>query len=129
MFLIDADTLNFLLLQNPGVIENFEQFEDKIALSTISAMECFELHLNKNPVILKFFKALFESYKVIQFDLNDSLTFAKLKNQNPLIQNLSKDQEFMIAAQCLNRGYTLVTPNSNFDNINHLKTSNWVSEK
>jgi predicted nucleic acid-binding protein len=102
---------------NQIVIPNIVYYEIKRGLLSIFS-----------PKKTATFNQLCKSYEVGAMDKGTAeiaaLIYSKLKKKGKLIE----DADLLIAATCLQNGYTLVTNNiKHFENVDDLKIENWCA--
>jgi tRNA(fMet)-specific endonuclease VapC len=128
MYLIDTNILSYFIKQNSKVISKFDNFSDKIILSTAVEMECyFGVAKNDNAELEKIFDDIFTTYRNLTIDSKVARIFGKLKSICKKTGKNVEDFDLIIASQALAHDFILVTNNTKpFQNIEGLKLENWT---
>jgi predicted nucleic acid-binding protein len=130
MFLLDTDTLIFILNGSDTVVQNLRMhLEDSISISVISLMELY-YGAHKSQKIssnLAKVKRLEEAMQIIPVGTEVTEIFGLLKATLEVQGNRLDDFDLVIAASALTHHLTLVTNNlAHFSRIEGLKLENWV---
>ena len=133
LYLLDTDTLVYLLKQNPGVEAKAKQIGDKaIALSVITVAEVLHgAYYSANPTrSLKQTRALIGRFAIISLDAGIADTFGKIKADLRRQGQILADFDLLIGATAIATGRTLVTNNTkHFQRLSAsgLTLDNWKS--
>jgi tRNA(fMet)-specific endonuclease VapC len=131
MFLLDTNICNYLInKRSRKIAEIFETLKpDEIKLSSITLAELEygaskSRYREKNRLALLGFVSPFE---VIPFDGKDAELFGLIRTRLESLGKTIGPYDMQIAAQAVNRNYTLVTNNvKEFERIPMLKVDNWA---
>jgi len=130
-YALDANTLSYILRNTKGVAERWKSEETQGNIVSIPLVAYYEVKrglLSVNATAkLSALQELCKTIGIDELTIQDANTasdiYSNLKKQG----NLIDDADILIAAQVLNRGYTLVTNNANhFDRIDGLNIVDWV---
>lgn len=130
MFLLDTDTLIYVLKGNPRVKENLHvHLYDPMYISTISMMELF-YGAYKSQLIdtnLAKLKTLENSFSLLPAGPEICEIFGKLKARLEVDGTRLDDLDLIIAAIALANNLVLITNNQkHFSRIQGLKLANWA---
>jgi tRNA(fMet)-specific endonuclease VapC len=130
IYLLDTNICIYIIKKNPGIVSKFEQFKPSdIKMSSIvlaeleyGAAKSKKCDQNRNAL-----RNFVSSFDIIPFDTRDAELFgiirAGLERQGEPIG----PYDLQIAAQAMNRNYTLVTNNAKeFKRVQGLQIENWA---
>jgi len=130
MFLLDTDTLIYVLKGNPKVEENLRlHLHDPMFISTITMMELY-YGAYKSQLVdanLAKLKALENSFPLLSTGPETCETFGKLKARLEADGTRLDDLDLIIATIALANNLILATNNQkHFSRIQGLKLTNWA---
>lgn len=129
MFLLDTDTVIFILKGHPAVIENLRrhrQYPVKISIVTLMELYYGAFKSQRLAGNLAKIKTVEQAVEVIAMGLETAEIFGMLKAQLESQGQRLDDFDLAIAACALTHNLTLVTNNSaHFTRIDGLKLINW----
>jgi len=129
MYLLDSDTLVFLLRGNERVVGNFEAHAaDPMALSVVTYGELFHGAMKSSRPVRNAARVrhMGEILRIIDVSPAIMETFGTLKADMEQAGVRRDDLDVMIAATAIHLGYTLVTNNiRHFGGIADLTVENW----
>jgi len=130
MFLIDTDTLIYVLKGKQTVVENLRiHLEDPMYISSISMMELY-YGAYKSQLVdanLARLKTIENSFQILSPGQEISEIFGKTKARLETEGTRLDDLDLIIAAIALTNNLILVTNNQkHFSRIQGLKLTNWV---
>lgn len=132
MYLLDTDTLIYILKGNPIVERNLQiHYHDPIKISVISLMELFYGAYKSQKITsnLAKVKTLERSLEVIPLGTEIVEIFGMQKAKLEKSGSRLDDFDLCLACSALAHNLTLVTNNvKHFRKIEGLKTSNWSIE-
>ena len=130
MFLLDTDTLIYVLKGKQSVVENLRNhLEDPMYISSISMMELY-YGAYKSQLVdanLARLKTIENSFSILSPGPETSEIFGKTKARLETEGTRLDDLDLIIAAIALTNNLILVTNNQkHFSRIQGLKLTNWV---
>ena len=124
-YIIDSDILIYFLKGKKEVVEKLSQIPmDNLYISRINYTELIYGAYNSARVEqnLKIIEPFLENFKVLEFDKNSSLIFAKEKARLKKQGNIIADMDLMIASISIHNDCSLLTNNlKHFERIQDLK--------
>ena len=128
IYMLDTDTVSFLVKRNPAVIRNLIKHEDdEICISAISYAElCFGLEKKGSEKLFKEVSAITGKLSIISFDDSQSELYGKIRLQLEKSGTPLGDMDMLIAAAALSAGAILVSHNiKHFSKIRGMKVEDW----
>ena len=132
-YALDTNTISYILRGEGGVKQRWRQEESSGNRTVIPLMAYYEVQrgllANDANAKMKSFEELCAVLGISELTISDmknaSAIYAILKRQG----NLIDDSDILIAAQCIENGYTLVTNNErHFERVDGLQLVNWFLE-
>jgi len=127
-YMLDTDTVSFLVRRNPAVIKNLIKHEnDEICISAISYAElCFGLEKKGSEKLFNEVSAVMGKLSIISFDDSQSELYGKIRLQLEKSGTPLGDMDMLIAAAALSSGAILVSHNvKHFSRIRGMKVEDW----
>ena len=128
IYMLDTDTVSFLVRKNPTVIGNLLKHEDdEICISAISYAElCFGLEKKGSEKLFNEARAIMGKLSIIGFDDSQSELYGKIRLQLEKSGTPLGDMDMLIAAASLSAGAILVSHNvKHFSKIRGMKVEDW----
>ena len=124
-YLIDSDILIYFLKGEKEVVEKLSRIPiDDLYTSRINYTELIygaynSVRVEKN---LKIIVSFLDNFKILEFDKNSSLIFAKEKARLKKNGNIIADMDLMIASIAIQNDCTLITNNfKHFERVQNLQ--------
>ena len=132
MYLLDTDTIVFILKGNAAVRKNLQlHINDEIKISTITLMELYYGAYKSQKITgnLAKIKTIEQSLEIIPIGIEAAEIFGMLKSKLEKTGSRLDDFDLIIAACSLAHNLTLVTNNEkHFQKIEELKLANWARD-
>ncbi len=124
-YLIDSDILIYFLKGKQEVVEKLSQIPaDSLYISRINYTELIYGAYNSTKIEknLKVIEPFLENFKILEFDKDSSLIFAKEKAKLKKSGNIIADMDLMIASITISNECILITNNlKHFQRIQNLQ--------
>ena len=127
-YMLDTDTVSFLIRKNPAVIGNIIKHEDdEICISAISYAElCFGLEKKGSEKLFNEARTIMGKLSIIGFDDSQSELYGKIRLQLEKSGTPLGDMDLLIAAAALSASAILVSRNiKHFSKIEGIKLEDW----
>ena len=127
-YMLDTDTVSFLMRKNSFVIKNLIKHEDdEICISAISYAElCYGLEKKGSEKLFAEASAVMGKISIIGFDDSQSELYGKIRFELEKSGRPLGDMDMLIAAAALSAGTILVSHNvKHFSKIRGLKVEDW----
>ena len=128
IYMLDTDTVSFLVRRNPAVIKNLIKHEDdEICISAISYAElCFGLEKKGSEKLFSEVRIIMGKLSIISFDDSQSALYGKIRLELEKSGTPLGDMDMLIAAAALSIGAILVSHNvKHFSKIRGMKVEDW----
>ena len=128
IYMLDTDTVSFLIRKNPSVIKNLIKHEDdEICISAISYAElCFGLEKKGSKKLFSEIGAIMGKLSIIAFDNAQSELYGKIRFDLEKSGTPLGDMDMLIAAAALSAGAILVSHNiKHFSRIKGIRVEDW----
>ena len=130
-YALDSNIISFLLKDNDAVYSRYFDTVSQGDTCVIPLVVYYEvlrgLLANDAKKKMSSFEDLCAVLGIIDLTVADMTTAATIYTTHKSSGTLIEDTDILIAAQCVTRGYTLVTNNTrHFDRVNGLQLVDWV---
>ena len=128
IYMLDIDTVSFLVKKSPSVIKNLIKHEDdEICISSITYAElCFGLEKKGSEKLFDEVSAIMGKILIIDFDDSQSELYGKIRLELEKLGTPLGDMDMLIAAAALSSGAILVSHNiKHFSKIKGIKLEDW----
>ena len=130
IYLLDTDTIIFLLRGNPAVAERIREVgDDNIATTAINLAELYfgAFHSTRVDENLDVTDRFRRTARILQFDEKAAVIFGRVKATLMREGKVVDDSDLFIAAVTLSMGAVLVTNNvRHFTRVEGLTVENWI---
>jgi tRNA(fMet)-specific endonuclease VapC len=130
-YLLDADTVNYLLKTRSPVKERFREATGAGASFVLSVIVHYQitryLKLKAATRVQQFYVTLVSNWQLVGMDASDWDTAADLWAQRHRVGKPIEDADLLIAVAALKTGATLVTNNTRHFSDLGLAMENWTS--
>ncbi|OGI06119.1 MAG: hypothetical protein A2Y40_02525 [Candidatus Margulisbacteria bacterium GWF2_35_9] len=130
-YLLDTNICIYIINKKPKhVYDEFVKYEiGDLYISSITTSELY-YGIEKSKNRIKNFHALnkfLSPFSIIPYDNDDAIMYGKVRASLEKKGNIIGALDLMIAAQALEKGFTVVTNNEKeFSRVNKLKVENWI---
>ncbi|MDR0447684.1 MAG: PIN domain-containing protein [Treponema sp.] len=130
IYMLDTDTVSFIVRKNPAVIRNLiKHEEDEICISAISYAELrFGLEKKGSERLFNETSVITEKLSIINFDESQSELYGKIRLELEKTGVALGDMDMLIAAAALSTGAILVSHNvKHFRKIEGIIVEDWYT--
>ena len=128
IYMLDTDTVSFLVRKNPSVIKNLIIHEDdEICISAITYAElCFGLEKKGSERLFDEVKTIMGKLSIVDFDNTQSELYGKIRLELEKSGTSLGDMDMLIAVATVSAGAILVSHNvRHFSKIKGIKVEDW----
>jgi predicted nucleic acid-binding protein len=131
MYALDTNIISYILRGDKNIKQRWRQEELAGKRSMIPLVAYYEVRrgllANGATIKMRLFEELCEVFGVYDLTKADMNTAASIYADRKCRGMMMADSDLLIAAQCVNQGYTLVTHNTqHFEDIEGLQIVDWV---
>ena len=127
-YMLDTDTVSFVVRKNPSVIKNLVKHEDdEICISAITYAElCFGLEKKGSEKLFNEVSIIMGKLSMVNFDDAQAERYGKIRSELEKSGTPLGDMDMLIAAAALAAGAILVSHNvKHFSKIKGIKVEDW----
>ena len=128
IYMLDTDTVSFLVKKNPSIIKNIVKHEDdSICISAITYAELrFGLEKKGSEKLFNEVNAIMGKITIIDFDDSQSEFYGKIRLELEKSGTPLGDMDMLIAAAALSSEAILVSHNiKHFSKIKNIRVEDW----
>ena len=128
IYMLDTDTVSFMVRKNPSIIRNLVKHEDdEICISAISYAELrFGLEKKGSEKLFNEVSVIMGKISIIDFDDSQSELYGKIRLELEKAGTPLGDMDMLIAAAALSSGAILVSHNTkHFSKIKGIRVEDW----
>ena len=131
IYALDTNIVSYILKGNTALNEQLNSVTksgNKVVIPLMVYYEARRGLLNNNAMNkMRIFEKLCAKLKVNNLTTSDMDIAAAIYDKHKRSGTMIDDADILIAAQCINNNYTLITNNvKHFDNIDDLIFENWI---
>ena len=128
IYMLDTDTVSFLVRKNPSIVRNLVKHEDdEICISAITYAELrFGLEKRGSEKLFNEVSTVMGKVSIVNFDDSQSELYGKIRLELEKTGTVIGDMDMLIAAAAFSSGAILVSHNKkHFSKIKGLKVEDW----
>ena len=128
IYLLDTDTVSFIVRKNPQIIKNLIEHEnDEICISAITYADlCYGFQKKGSQKLFAEVKSIVNKLTIVDFDDSQSELYGEIRANLEKTGTILDNMDMLIASAALSQNAMLVTHNTrHFSKVKGLKIEDW----